>query len=70
MTFSVFSLLPAQFESCDTLKVNRYCFTLYDERNFSDTIPVSYVWNFGDGIVKIGKEVIIVSPDLENIRSC
>ncbi|MBI5011047.1 MAG: PKD domain-containing protein [Bacteroidia bacterium] len=52
-----FNLLPAQFESCDTLKVNRYCFTLYDERNFSDTIPVIYVWNFGNGIIKKGKEV-------------
>jgi PKD repeat protein len=52
-----FSLLPADFESCDTLKENRYCFTLYDEHNFSDTIPVVYVWDFGDGIFKKGKEV-------------
>ena len=52
-----FSLVPAEFESCDTLKENRFCFTLYDERNYSDTMPVVYVWDFGDGIIKKGKEV-------------
>ena len=52
-----FNLLPVVFESCDTLKENRYCFTLYDERNYTDTMPVVYRWDFGDGIIKNGKEV-------------
>lgn len=52
-----FSTLPEEFESCDTLRENRYCFTLFDEHNFTDTIPVEYVWDFGDGVISRGKEV-------------
>jgi hypothetical protein len=52
-----FNLLPAEFESCDTIKENRYCYTLYDDRNYNDTIPLVYEWDFGEGIIKSGKEV-------------
>jgi PKD repeat protein len=34
------------------------CFTFYDEKYISnDTVPVRYLWNFGNGVIRIGKEV-------------
>lgn len=53
-----FSSAPVEFTSCDTLKENNYCFTFYDEKQrLIDTVPVIYKWDFGDGIIRIGKEV-------------
>jgi|SRR5664280_136842 len=53
-----FSSAPIEFSNCDTVKENNYCFTLYDEKQqLIDTIPVTYKWDFGDGIIQIGKEV-------------
>jgi PKD repeat protein len=53
-----FSSAPIEFTSCDTVKENNYCFTFYDEKQrLIDTIPVIYQWDFGDGIIHIGKEV-------------
>jgi hypothetical protein len=53
-----FSLAPLEFTNCDTVKENKYCFTFYDEKQrLIDTIPVIYKWDFGDGIIHIGKEV-------------
>lgn len=53
-----FSSAPIEFTSCDTVKENNYCFTFYDERQrLIDTIPVIYKWDFGEGIIQIGKEV-------------
>jgi hypothetical protein len=53
-----FSSAPIEFTSCDTVKENNYCFTFYDEKQqLIDTIPVIYQWDFGDGIIRIGKEV-------------
>jgi outer membrane protein OmpA-like peptidoglycan-associated protein len=53
-----FSSAPVEFTNCDTIKENNYCFTFYDERHqLIDTISVTYQWNFGDGIIRNGKEV-------------
>ena len=53
-----FSMAPVEFINCDTIKENKYCFTFYDEQHEAiDTIPVTYQWDFGDGIIRIGKEV-------------
>jgi len=53
-----FSSAPIEFTSCDTVKENKYCFTFYDEKQqLIDTIPVIYQWDFGNGILSIGKEV-------------
>jgi len=53
-----FSSAPIEFSSCDTVKENNYCFTFYDEKQrLIDTIPVIYQWDFGHGIIQIGKEV-------------
>jgi outer membrane protein OmpA-like peptidoglycan-associated protein len=53
-----FNSAPVEFTSCDSIKENYYCFTLYDEKHkLIDTIAVTYKWDFGDGIIRIGKEV-------------
>jgi WD40-like Beta Propeller Repeat./PKD domain. len=53
-----FSLAPLEFTNCDTVKENKYCFTFYDEKQrLIDTIPAIYQWDFGDGIMHLGKEV-------------
>jgi outer membrane protein OmpA-like peptidoglycan-associated protein len=53
-----FSSAPIEFTNCDSIKENNYCFTLYDEQHqLIDTIPVTYKWDFGDGIIRIGTEV-------------
>ncbi len=53
-----FSSAPIEFTTCDTIKENNYCFTFYDEKQrLIDTVPVIYQWDFGEGIVRIGKEV-------------
>jgi len=53
-----FSSAPVEFTDCDTIKENNYCFTFYDERHQTiDTILAAYQWDFGDGIISIGKEV-------------
>src|SRR5450759_4530306 len=58
-----FSSAPIEFTSCDTVKENKYCFTFYDEKQqLIDTIPVVYQWDFGNGILSIGKEVKYCFP--------
>ena len=53
-----FSSAPVEFTNCDSIKENNYCFTFYDEQHqLIDTIPVTYQWDFGDGIIRIGTEV-------------
>jgi hypothetical protein len=53
-----FSSAPVEFTNCDTIKENNYCFTFYDEQHrHIDTIPATYIWDFGDGISRIGTEV-------------
>ena len=53
-----FSSLQIKFADCDSIKENNYCFTFYDEQHqLIDTIPVTYRWDFGDGIIRIGPEV-------------
>jgi hypothetical protein len=54
----IFSSAPLEFENCEAMKVNKVCFTFYDEKYISnDTVPVRYLWNFGNGVIRIGKEV-------------
>jgi hypothetical protein len=58
-----FSLAPVEFTNCDTIKENKYCFTFYDEKQrLIDTIPAIYQWDFGDGIMHLGKEVKYCFP--------
>jgi hypothetical protein len=58
-----FSLAPLEFTNCDTIKENKYCFTFYDEKQrLIDTIPAIYQWDFGDGIMHLGKEVKYCFP--------
>lgn len=53
-----FRAVRMEFPSCDSLRENNYCFTFYDEQHLTlDSVPVSYHWDFGDGIILSGKEV-------------
>jgi PKD repeat protein len=53
-----FSSAPIEFTNCDSIKENNYCFTFYDEKQrLIDTLQVIYQWDFGDGIIRTGKEV-------------
>ncbi len=53
-----FSSAPVEFSSCDTIRENNYCYTLYDERHrLTDSISASYFWDFGDGTIRKGAEV-------------
>ena len=53
-----FNSAPIEFTNCDSIKENNYCFTLYDEQHeLIDTIPVTYQWDFGNGIIRFGTEV-------------
>ncbi len=53
-----FCSAPVEFAICDSILQNNYCFIFYDkEYTISDTIPVKYIWDFGDSIKKIGPEV-------------
>jgi hypothetical protein len=54
-----FSSAAIEFANCDSIRENNYCFTFYDEkRQTIDTVPLIYKWDFGDGIVRDGKEVM------------
>jgi outer membrane protein OmpA-like peptidoglycan-associated protein len=53
-----YSSAPVKFLSCDTIHRNNYCFTLFDEKHrLIDTIQATYIWDFGDGIKRVGTEV-------------
>ncbi|MFL5730494.1 MAG: PKD domain-containing protein, partial [Cytophagaceae bacterium] len=53
-----FSLAEPLFLNPDTLKLNSYCVTLFEETTFfTDTLPYVYEWNLGNGQIKQGKEV-------------
>ena len=53
-----FNTAPVDFNNCDTVKENNYCFTFYDEKYKSlDTIQTTYKWEFGDSVIYPGKEV-------------
>jgi outer membrane protein OmpA-like peptidoglycan-associated protein len=45
-----------QFGYCDTILTENQCFVFYDDR-FTDTLHLTYEWNFGKGIKKYGYEV-------------
>ena len=58
-----FSTAPVEFETCDSIRKNKYCFTFYDEQHkLIDTIPVTYKWDFGDGKQYTGNEVRYCFP--------
>jgi len=53
-----FNSPPVEFTNCDTIRENNYCFTFYDEQHrLIDTIQAIYKWDFGDDIIRYGKEV-------------
>jgi outer membrane protein OmpA-like peptidoglycan-associated protein len=52
-----------QFAQCDSMVKNTYCFLFYDDHLMNtDTIPVTYLWDFGNGIIKTGQEVAYCFP--------
>lgn len=53
-----FKASMVQFPVCDTMVKNTYCFLFYDEFQVKkDTVPVTYEWDFGNGIKKYGPQV-------------
>jgi|WetSurMetagenome_2_1015567.scaffolds.fasta_scaffold07002_3 hypothetical protein len=53
-----FSSAPIEFEGCDIIKEDNFCFTFYDEQHqLIDTIQATYEWDFGGGIKRSGTEV-------------
>lgn len=45
-----FEMTQPEFNRCDTLEKNEYCYLFYDEANiFLDTLPLRYEWDLGDG---------------------
>ncbi len=53
-----FRIAPVEFTDCDTVRENSFCYTFYDEKYQEiDTIPVTYIWNFGDGNEIGGPEI-------------
>jgi outer membrane protein OmpA-like peptidoglycan-associated protein len=53
-----FGAAPEEFPDCLPLEENNFCFTLYDEKHsMIDTIPVTYVWDFGNEVKLLGPEV-------------
>jgi hypothetical protein len=58
-----FRIAPPDFEQCDTVRENRYCFTFFDEHHHSiDSISVKYLWDFGKGHVQEGLESYYCFP--------
>jgi len=56
------SVIP-EFGSCDSMKAENYCFTFFDERfNPYDSLPVTYLWDFGDSMKIPGPEVMHCFP--------
>ena len=53
-----FNLSTFSFNECDTLKDLSYCRTFYEEGTMNtDSLPLMYEWDFGNGIKKRGLEV-------------
>ncbi|MFT3740462.1 MAG: PKD domain-containing protein [Breznakibacter sp.] len=53
--YSFVQLWPS-FDACEPQEEDNYCFELYEDGVFqSDTLPVRYVWDFGDGEIGTGK---------------
>ncbi len=62
-----FSTTFPQFYSCDSLKKNYYCYAFYDESSMRiDSLPLSYMWYFGDGERAGGLEVEHCFPGAGN----
>lgn len=53
-----FKMSSFVFSECDTLKEQNYCRTFYEEKTpETDTLPLIYEWDFGNGIKKRGLEI-------------
>ena len=53
-----FQLSSFVFTECDSLKQQSYCRTFYEDRTINtDSLPLIYEWDFGNGIKKRGLEV-------------
>jgi hypothetical protein len=59
-----FQVNPMTFETCDSMLTNNYCYAFSDEQqyNYNDTIPVTFYWDFGNGIKKQGVKVYHCFP--------
>ncbi|MGE4289477.1 MAG: PKD domain-containing protein [Salinivirgaceae bacterium] len=59
-----FQVNPINFEHCDSILPNNYCYAFSDEQQdtYNDSIPVDYVWDFGNGIIKKGVKVYHCFP--------
>ncbi len=57
-----FHTAAVEFSRCDTMLERNYCFTFYDEQYHTiDTLPVRYLWDFGNHILT-GTEVKYCFP--------
>ncbi|PKP08008.1 MAG: hypothetical protein CVU09_17575 [Bacteroidetes bacterium HGW-Bacteroidetes-4] len=65
-----FQVNPMTFERCDSMLINNYCYAFSDEQQatYNDTIPVDYVWDFGNGIIKKGVKVYYCFPGPGNYK--
>lgn len=62
-----FSTTFPQFYDCDSLKKNYYCYAFSDESSMKiDSLPLSYMWHFGDGERAGGLEVEHCFPGAGN----
>ncbi len=52
-----FTFITEEFGECQNIVADNYCFTFYDEQQLADTIPLTYEWDFGGGIKRLGPEV-------------
>lgn len=65
-----FQVNPMTFETCDSMLTNNYCYAFSDEQqyNYNDTIPVTFNWDFGNGILKQGVKVYHCFPGPGNYK--
>jgi hypothetical protein len=53
-----FKLAGPEFINPDTLKLNTYCLSLFEETtSLTDTLPYVYEWNLGNALMIKGKEI-------------
>jgi hypothetical protein len=66
-----FKLAEPEFINPDTLKLNSYCLSLFEETTaLTDTLPYVYEWNLGDGVIRRGKEIHHCFPAPGDYKVC
>lgn len=53
----MFSSTAPEFKNCIPASEDNYCFTFYDEQHSLDSVPLLYIWDFGNGIIRKGESV-------------